>query len=313
MPAPLPIPESLLCRPFTYRMAADSGMTPQQLRSRRVRRIFRGVYAVAELELTTELLLQAARLVLPADAVVSHTSAMTLYGLDSPHRFGRLNFSTNTAAVSRHAGIELHRRTGRLTRYERAGIPVTGPDRTLVDCATRLSFVELVQLGDWLLHSGFSTLEVMCSYAHARHLDGVRRARRALRWIRPGAESPRETLVRLMLVFARLPEPECNRDIETDGGGFIARGDLPYFPWKVLVEYDGQQHATDPRQRQHDRERREVLEAHGWRVIIVTAQDLRDPRSIPWRVFQAIRARGYSGPPPRFNDSWNRWFNHGQI
>ncbi|MDX6276031.1 MAG: hypothetical protein QOJ72_159 [Nocardioidaceae bacterium] len=292
-------------------MAIAAGMSPAQLRGARVQRIFRGVYAAAGLELTTKVYLDAALLVMPADAVVSHTSAMTLYGLDAPRRFPRLSFSTNTAAVSRHPTIELHRRRGRLTRYEQAGLPVTGPDRTFVDCACVLSFIELVQLGDWLLHTNATTPEVLSSYAQARHLDGVRRARRALRWVRSGAESPRETLVRLMLVLARMPEPECNLDIRTAAGRFIARGDLPYPAWKVLVEYDGQQHVTDPKQRQRDRERREDLEAEGWRVIIVTARDLREPRSIPWRVFKALRDRGYTGPPPRFNDTWSRWFGHG--
>ena len=263
---------------------------------------------IADLELAHIVWLHAARLVLPDDSLVSHTSAMRLYGFDLRRHRDSLEFSTNSNLVTKHARIRLHRRLGRLTPFEAAGLAVTGPDRTFVDCATRLSFVELVQLGDWLLHTKATTLEVLGAYAHARHIDGVRRSRRVLRYVRAGAESPRETLLRLMIVFARLPEPQCNRTIRTDAGRFVARGDLSYLELKVLVEYDGWQHERDAQQRQRDRERREELEALGWRVIVVTAEDLRHPRSVPWRIYAALKDRGYRGPRPALNETWTRWF-----
>ena len=32
------------------------------------------------------------------------------------------------------------------------------------------------------------------------------------------------------------------------------------------------------------------------------------PHEVVWRVYRALRDRGYDGPPPVFNDMWNRWF-----
>jgi len=195
-----------------------------------------------------------------------------------------------------------------LSRTAPRGLPVTGPDRTVVDCATRLTLVQFIQAADWLIYSGVTTLSELTDYASTRHLSGVARARRALLYARESVESPMETLVRLMLVFARLREPECNPDIVDSQGNFLARGDLVYFRFKVLVEYDGWHHERDAKQRQRDRERREVLEANGWRVIIVTSEDLKNSRLIPWRVFEALKDRGYEGQPPRMNVMWSQWF-----
>jgi hypothetical protein len=119
-----------------------------------------------------------------------------------------------------------------------------------------------------------------------------------------------ETLVRLMLVFARLPAPLPNRWIADAAGRRLARADLLYERYKVIVEYDGWHHERDSRQRQRDRERRESLESLGYRLIVVTDADLRTPQSIPWRVYDALRDRGYAGPRPTTSDVWLRWFTH---
>lgn len=301
------IPSSIRRRPFTTRQAVKLGLSEDCLRSRQFRRLFRGVYVEASFDMTLVLWVTAALLVLPADAIASHLTALRLYGLDVG-RDSKLHFSTNGATHSKLEGVVTHRRRGRLTAHLRGMVPLTGPDRTLVDIATKVGFIELVQAADWMIHQKLTTLDVLTEYVMARHLDGVQRMRRALAYVREGAESPMETLIRLMIVFARLPEPECNKNVFDSEGRFLARGDLIFFRWKVLVEYDGIQHERDPVQRQKDRTRREALEAEGWRVIVITAEDLRDKRQIGWRVFAALKARGYAGPPPHTNVMWTQWF-----
>ena len=294
-------------------MAAAAGLNGQVLSGRRFRRLFRGVYVTVDMEVTLPLLIRAAMLTLPRDAVVSHTSAMALYGL-AHRQFARvLEFSTNTPAITAHDTIVLHRRRAILRPRQHAGLPVTGPDRTFVDCATRLTFVQLVQLGDWLIHRNLTTLDVLTTYVYARHLDGVRRARRCVAFVRERVESPMETWVRLMIVFARLPEPATNIELFDREGRFVARLDMAYPRWRVAVEYDGAHHERDARQRQRDRERREAIEALGWRVIIVTGQDLLSPRSIPWRVFNALAAHGYEGREPVINAAWLQWFSSANL
>ncbi len=258
-------------------------------------------------ELDLRVWLRAALLVLPPDAVVSHLTAVHLRGLVIGDPWP-LHFSTNCSTYTRHKVLRVHRRKGRLSSVELDGIPVTGPDRTLVDIATKVGLVELIQAIEWMLHQRMTTIDGLAAYALARHLDGVRRVRRVLALVRDGVESPMETRLRLMIVLARLPEPACNAQIRSADGRFLARGDLVLSRWKVLVEYDGWQHERDGRQRQRDRERREQLEAEGWRVIVVTYEDMRAKRDVVRRVHAALVQRGYAGPAPVFNVMWIQWF-----
>jgi len=136
----------------------------------------------------------------------------------------------------------------------------------------------------------------------------VRKTRRALAYVRERVDSPKESDVRLMLQFARLPVPEVNVNIYGEDGRFVARGDLVYRRFKILVEYDGWQHERDARQRQRDRERREALEAEGWRVIVVTSEDFKRPQEIARRVHRALASCGYEGVSPVFSTVWRQWF-----
>ncbi|MBW9208387.1 DUF559 domain-containing protein [Mumia sp. zg.B21] len=302
-----PIPAPLYDRPFTSTEAARHGLSARGLRGRRFRALFRGVHVRADLAMTWVLWVRAGLLVMPEDALASHLTALRLWGLALRSPLP-LHFSTNTTCVVVRDEIRLHRRRGRLHAYVRDRIACTGPDRTYVDCATVLSLVELVQAADHLLHAGHTTLAGLRSYLDGCHLHGVVRARRAFTLVRERVESPMESLVRLALVFARLPEPECNRDITDGAGGFVARCDLVYARWHVVVEYDGVWHERSPEQRAYDRTRRERLERLGWTVIVVLADDLPTMERVVWRVYGALRDRGYDGPRPHLNAMWLRWF-----
>ncbi|MCK5890959.1 DUF559 domain-containing protein [Aeromicrobium sp.] len=294
-------------RPFTTRQAEQAGIGRGELRGPRFRQLVRGVHIAADATLDLGIWISAALLLLPPDAVVSHTTAMRLHGFDPPGRHG-LEFSTNTRLRCRVPGVVLHRRKAPLRSIEVAGVRATGPERTFVDLAVRLNLPTLVALGDHLVHRGLTRIEELVWYAESHHTDGVRRSRRVLRLVREGAESPRETWLRLMLRFARLPEPEVNADIHDELGRFLARGDLVFRRWKVLVEYDGRHHAFDTTTWHRDLRRREQLEAEGWIVIVVTHEDLRLPATVPTRVYRALAARGYAGPAPVMSAEWRRWF-----
>ncbi|MFY0407224.1 hypothetical protein [Solicola sp. PLA-1-18] len=303
-----PIPVALLGVPFTLVQAAAAGLTRKHLRGRRFVQVFRGVYVCAGVELTFALLVAAARLVLPADVALSHTSALRWRGVDVAPRLP-LHFSTNTASRSTQRGIVLHRRQGHLSPTDVDGVPTLGPDRTLVDSATLLGFVALVQAAEMLVHAGWTTADKLRAYADSVHLDGVLRARRAFAFVRDRVESPMETLLRLMLVFARLSEPEANPDLLDEHGRFLGRVDLLYARWRVVVEYDGEWHDRSRNQRRHDRDRRQRIADAGWTVVVVMVEDLSHPRLVVRRVHDALVAGGYAGPAPVFNDTWDRWFS----
>lgn len=270
--------------------------------------MFRGVWVSADLLVTMNVRIQGARLVLPCDAVVSHTTALALLGVESAPE-EPLHFSTNVPARRWHDGIVLHRRIWPLHPDVVGGIPVVGPDRALVDSATLLGHRDLVRAGDALVRLGRTTPEKLRRYAAERHLDGVVRARRAVADVRVGVDSVTETDVRLLIRFARLPEPEVNGWIVTDSGSAIARADLVYRIYRVIVEYDGWHHERDARQRQKDHLRRERLDAAGWKVIVITAEDLKNPLGIVRRVHAALLTGGYCGTEPVMSSTWHRWFS----
>lgn len=104
--------------------------------------------------------------------------------------------------------------------------------------------------------------------------NGAKTLRAALPFVRLRVRSPRETLLRLLLLDAGLPEPEINYWIYDDHGQFLTESDLVYPEEKVVIEYEGDHHRTDVRQWRKDIARREALEDAGWRVIRVSADDL---------------------------------------
>ncbi|MGL1521349.1 hypothetical protein ACSTIE_23430, partial [Vibrio parahaemolyticus] len=65
-----------------------------------------------------------------------------------------------------------------------------------------------------------------------------------------GSESPKESALRVLLVMAGLPTPECNVEI-FDGSRFVARVDLLYRAARLVIEYDGDYH-RDPQQWSRD-------------------------------------------------------------
>lgn len=123
---------------------------------------------------------------------------------------------------------------------------------------------------------------------------GVRTLKHALEWVRPGSESPKETELRLLLVRGGLPEPELNGDVYGPDGTFIGRGDLLYRRFKVLVEYDGSQHADDRRQFHRDVDRLEAFAFDEWSIVRVLKEHLNADRAdIVTRVRKALIARGW--------------------
>lgn len=308
MPTAKPIPRELVRGPFTTLRAAEFGFSKDALMGRRFHRIFHGVYVMADQEITNEIRIRGALLALPSDAVLSHVTALRWLGVEVG-RDRPLHFSVNSTGQTSLSGVVLHRRRGDISASYVRGIRVLGPDRSFVDAATQLGYVELIRAGDWLVRLGLTTPGRLNAYAQDRHLDGVRRARRAAPHVRSRVDSVMETDVRLLMRFARLPEPEVNVDIFDDDGTFLARGDLVYRLFWIIVEYDGWHHERDPRQRQRDHLRRERLESAGWRVIVITVEDMRQPSGVITRVDAALRHAGYHGPAPVMSDSWKRWFN----
>jgi hypothetical protein len=181
------------------------------------------------------------------------------------------------------------------------------PEHAFVTAAAELDLVELVGAGDRLVRLRRCTPDSLREYARSHRGRGAPLARRAASLVRERVDSFRETRLRLCLVLAGLPEPRCNLVIKSDDHP-IGRVDLLLEEFKVIVEYEGDQHRTDKGQWSADIHRGEEVGALGYRTVRVTAAHLRRPRSVVWRVHGALRASGYAGPEPTFGPEWSSLF-----
>lgn len=302
----LALPPHLRDRPFTRRQAVTAGVPEHLLRSSRFVQPFRGAYLHAEVELTRRRFMQAAMLVLPPDAAASHQTGLEVWGARTGTS-GPLHFSTNTTSQSRRDGIVLHRRTGSLHPVIHNGVRTLQPDRCFADSATTLPFVPSIIAADRLVYLERTTPATLAAYANSVHVDGVVRARLRAQYVCERVESPRETTSRLMLVFARLPRPETNIWVGS-ATERIARCDLVYRKFRLVVEYDGRWHDDEPDQDAYDELRRIALERAGWTVVVIKAAHMKNPREVVERVYRKLTENGYRGPAPVFNASWSRWF-----
>ncbi|WP_136642300.1 hypothetical protein [Subtercola vilae] len=196
---------------------------------------------------------------LPPGQMFSHTTAALLWNL--PIESARASPAGIHVSVfspgwpPRTVGVTGHRLDDNRVSVElRHGFPVTDIASTWCHLASLVSLDELVVAGDAAVlvpvHPGrgdrrpHASIELLRDRLYDYRGRGKCRLQEALDLVRVGAESPRETSLRLLLVRAGLPEPELNVDRFDDDGTFIGRADLFYRQWMVVVDYDGDQHRT---------------------------------------------------------------------
>jgi hypothetical protein len=177
---------------------------------------------------------------------------------------------------------------GEVTRV--AGLPITTPARTAYDLGRLLPRGESVARLDALMRATpFAIEDVHLLIERHRGARGLRMLRAALPLVDGGAASPKETWLRLLLIDAGFPIPTTQIPVH-ERWRLIAQLDMGWETYKVAVEYDGDQHRTDRRQYAKDQWRLRKLEAIGWIVIRVIAEDR--PADVVRRVGGALRRRG---------------------
>lgn len=177
----------------------------------------------------------------------------------------------------------------------RGGVRTTSPERTFLDLAGLLELPDLVAAGDRLIgvHDEISSIGEVAAVleAHPR-VRGTARARRGLALLSPYAESPQESRLRVVLVEAGLPHPLVNEPVY-DEGRFVARVDLLFARYGVIVEYEGRQHADDPVQWRRDLTRIGRLQALGYVVERAHAGDVAAPAELISRLTLHLTRRGW--------------------
>jgi Transcriptional regulator, AbiEi antitoxin len=158
---------------------------------------------------------------------------------------------------------------------------MTGPARTLVDCARTWPLEDAVVAMDAALHSGLvADAELRSMVLDSTHWNGIGGAARAVGLADRRAESPLETRGRLRILGSGLPAPELQVEVRGPRG-FVARVDAWYEDAAVAVEFDGRVKYDDPYGGRsgaealwHEKRREDGLRDLDVRVLRVVQEDL---------------------------------------
>jgi hypothetical protein len=172
-----------------------------------------------------------------------------------------------------------------------AQLPVTTPARTAYDLARQLPRGEAVARLDALMRATpFSVEDVLLLAKRHPGARGLRRLRAAMPLVDGGAASPKESWLRLLLIDAGFPAPTTQIPVH-ENWHLVGVLDMGWEKYKIAIEYDGDHHRSNRRQYVRDQQRLRKLEAMGWIIIRVIAEDA--PEDIARRVRDALIRRGY--------------------
>ena len=171
------------------------------------------------------------------------------------------------------------------------GVPATTCARTAVDLARWVSFRSAVVVMDSALRRNSSPTQLDAVVARCSRWPGIRAARRAAQFADARAESPLESISRVVFAEAGLPAPDLQRPI---GDPEWPTGIVDFF-WEefgVIGEADGLMKYDDDERRslRAEKLRQEALEALGYVVVRWTWDDIwRRPDWVVARLQRAMR------------------------
>jgi very-short-patch-repair endonuclease len=265
-------------------LGRSDGAVDGWVRSGRLHRIHRGVYAVGHRALTDEGRWLAAVLACGPGAVLSHRSAAALWGIRPAPRKVEVTVGRSRRGT---AGVVVHRARslppGDVAR--RRGVPTTTLPRTIADLADVLSEGELARA----VHQAeiAHALDAESLARAARGANGRRGAGRLARAMAAGPDRTRSELERRLLALCDehgLPRPEVNETVAGLEADFVWRGE------RVVAETDGWAYHGTRRAFERDRERDQALTRAGYRPLRFThRQVVESPAAVAATLRAALR------------------------
>lgn len=267
-------------------------LTPAQLRHR-YNPVFRGVYLPKGHSPTLLDRIAAARLAVP-HAVIAGAAASAVHGAKWVDDDSPIDLIGRCRPQPGLKGRDETLRSGEAMTVR--GIPVTTPARTAFDLGRHLEMGSAVARMDALMRvRPFAVADVHLLAKVHRGVRGLVKLRAALPLVDGGAESPRETWLRLLFVEAGLPKPATQFVVRTAEGRYVKRLDMVWEEYKVAAEYDGELHLTDRTVYARDVWVGRELQRLGWRLIRVVKEDRGD--GIVAHAKAALLAGGWDGHP----------------
>ncbi|MGU3497903.1 hypothetical protein [Mycobacterium sp. C31M] len=276
-------------RPFIGSEAVAAGkLTGYALRARH-HAIYPNVHLHRDVELTAALRAEAAWLWSKRRAVIAGNSAAALHRakwvearqpaeLIHPNRKPPRGIHTWADCIADDEIVVIR------------GMRVCTPARTAFDLARRYPLNRAVAAIDALANrTRLDMVEVEKLIAEHPGRRGIPTARKALDLVDAGAESPRETWLRLLVIQAGYPRPKTQIWVRDKFNYEFACIDVGWPDRLIGLEYQGRHHQSDPVTYERDIRRLEQLVQLGWTIIRITAADTED--SVLVRLGDAWRRR----------------------
>jgi very-short-patch-repair endonuclease len=173
------------------------------------------------------------------------------------------------------------------------GLELTSVPRTVLDVAREHGVDAGLVVADAALAAGRATpLQLELARKCMERWPGRRAAGSVAELACAEAESPLETLSRLRMMIAGLPEPRLQQVILDETGRFVARGDFYWDEYGVVGEADGNGKYSDPSEIIRERRRQQILEALGLLVVRWEWRDIWEFDGIARRLSAAFDHRG---------------------
>lgn len=283
------LPATLASGPFTLADATAKGVLRKRLRRPDVEHVSRGLYRPADWDFDLEAAARALSAATPG-AWISHVTAARLRCSCLPPWLSdstELHLSKLRSLPSvRRKGVIGHTVIAASDEVESVdGIRISTRPRTWLDMARLLPLKDLICLGDELIRvprpefegrdAPFATLAgLRAMTVRHKNLQGIVHAREALELMRVGADSGPESMLRLAMLDAGVPEPELQLKLR-EADPLSPSADLGYRQRRVAIQYDGGHHLAFEQQLS-DRRRNKSFEAAGWTVLVFDKEDLAD-------------------------------------
>ena len=257
--------------PFIGREALDAGrLTRHELRSRFVA-VYPGVYFAAGAQLSARDRAIAAWLWSKRRGVVSGRSAAAMHGA----KWVDPRAPAEILHDNRHAPRGIRTWADAIGDDDVTtidGIPVTTPARTALDMACRYPLDAAVSAIDALANATRLKVADVALLADGNRRRGIPHARKVLELVDPGAESPKETWLRLLVIRNGFPPPTTQIPVYDDYGVLVAVLDMGWEHIKLALDYEGEHH-RNPVRFNKDIRRHDEVTGLGWLDIRVTSRD----------------------------------------
>jgi very-short-patch-repair endonuclease len=259
--------------PFIGSEAVASGAIRKRELRARYRVVFPDVYVPKNAELTLPERAKAAWLYSHREGIVAGLTASGLHG--AKWADDNLPIELIWSNARRPRGLRTYDMHLFSDEFSNLGdMRVTTVERTAFDIARRGRLDDAIARLDALGNAtGLKVEDVLAIADRHRGVRGLRQLRAALDLYDPGAESPKETWLRLLVIRAGYPRPRTQIPVLSPDGCRQYYLDMGWEDMLLALEYEGDHHRENPRVFAYDILRSEDLDQLGWTQVRVVKEN----------------------------------------